>query len=145
MTPVKHVLVVANRTAATPALLAAVRARAEASPCRFYLVVPATPKGLHRLVDPEDSGKDVAARNLELALPLLSDAAGSPVEGHVGDASPLSAIEDAVHQQPVDEILISTLPARVSRWLHLDLVSKVRASGLPVTHVEAPAPVTAAA
>lgn len=50
-----------------------------------------------------------------------------------------------MHQQPVDEILISTLPARVSRWLHLDLVSKVRASGLPVTHVEAPAPVTAAA
>ncbi|MDQ3630458.1 MAG: hypothetical protein M3417_04110 [Actinomycetota bacterium] len=145
MTPVTHVLVVANRTAATPALLEAVRARAESSPCRFYLVVPATPKGLHRLVDPEDSGKDVAAQNLELALPLLSDAAGSPVEGHVGDASPLSTIEDAVHQQPVDEILISTLPARVSRWLHLDLVSKARALGRPVKHVEASAPVTAAA
>jgi hypothetical protein len=145
MTPVTHVLVVANRTAATPALLAAVRARAESSPCRFHLVVPATPKGLHRLVDPEDSGKDVAAQNLELALPMLSDAAGTPVEGHVGDGSPLSAIEDAVHQQPVDEILISTLPARVSRWLHIDLVSKARALGLPVDHVEASSPVTAPA
>jgi len=145
MSSVTHVLVVANRTAATPALLAAVRARAESSPCRFHLVVPATPKGLHRIVDPEDSGQDAATQNLELALPVLSDAAGSPVEGHVGDANPLSAIADAVHQRQVDEILISTLPARVSRWLHVDIVSKARALGLPVEHVEAAASATAAA
>lgn len=145
MPSVTHVLVVANRTAATPALLAAVRARAESSPCRFYLVVPATPKGLHRIVDPEDSGHDAAAENLQLALPVLSDAAGSPVEGHVGDANPLSAITDAVHQRQVDEILISTLPARVSRWLHVDLVSKARALGLPVEHVAVTASATAAA
>ena len=47
------------------------------------------------------------------------------------------AIEDAIHRAPYDEIVISTLPRRLSRWLHLDLVSKARGTGLPVTHVEA--------
>ncbi len=145
MSPVTHVLVIANRTAATPALLEAVRARADRSPCSFYLVVPASPRGLHRLVDPEVSGRPEAARNLELALPLLAEAAGGPVEGHVGDADPLSAIQDALHGHATDEILISTLPRRLSRWVHLDLVSKARALGRPVEHVEAPAPIDAVA
>ena len=47
------------------------------------------------------------------------------------------AIEDAVNRGRYDEIIISTLPRRISRWLHLDLVSKARGLGLPVTHVEA--------
>jgi len=64
-------------------------------------------------------------------------AAGSQVSGHVGDAEPLMAIEDAVNRERYDEIVISTLPRRISRWLHLDLVSKARGLGLPVTHVEA--------
>lgn len=145
MTPVAQVLVIANRTAATPALLDAVRERADRSPCRFYLVVPASPKGMHRVVDPEVAGRTEAAQNLELALPLLAEAAGGPVDGHVGDADPLSAIHDALHRQPADEILISTLPRRLSRWTHLDLVSKARALGLPVDHVEARTEVDAVA
>jgi hypothetical protein len=72
-----------------------------------------------------------------LALPLLTEAAGSEVTGHVGDHEPLMAIEDAIHRAPYDELVISTLPRRISRWLHLDLVSKARGTGLPVTHVEA--------
>ena len=47
------------------------------------------------------------------------------------------AIQDAIHLGRYDEIIISTLPARISRWLHVDLVSKTRGLGLPVTHVEA--------
>ncbi len=57
--------------------------------------------------------------------------------GSIGDSEPLMAIEDAVNLGNYDEIIISTLPRRISRWLRLDLVSKTKALGLPVTHVEA--------
>ena len=135
-TPVR-VLVVANRTAATPALLDAVRERAARGPCRFTLLVPNSAHGLHRVVDPEDQGRSEAEATLELALPLLEDAAGAPVEGIVGDPEPLAAIQDAVNVSGFDEIIISTLPTRFSRWLRLDLPHKVANLGLPVTTVTA--------
>lgn len=131
-----RVLVVANRTAATPALLEAVRERARRGPATFRLVVPATPHGLHRLVDPEVAGRDEAKRSLDAALPLLSGAAGGPVAGDVGDANPLAAIEDELHLRGFDEVIVSTLPRRASRWVRMDLPSKVAALGLPVTHVD---------
>jgi hypothetical protein len=74
---------------------------------------------------------------LALALPLLEDAAAVEVEGVTSDADPLTAIQDAINLRGFDEIILSTLPVRVSRWLKLDLPSKVRGLGLPVTHVEA--------
>jgi len=132
-----RVLLVANRTAATEGLAEAVRARVRRGPAVFHLVVPAHPHGLHKLVDPQDGDAGEAEHALAEALPLLSDAAGSEVTGHVGDAEPLMAISDAINAAPHDEIVISTLPRRISRWLHLDLVSKARGLGLPVTHVEA--------
>jgi hypothetical protein len=132
-----RVLLVAHRTATTEALRDAVRARAARGPATFHLVVPAHPHGLHKVVDPQEGDAGEAGRALAEALPLLSDAAGSEVTGHVGDHEPLMAIEDAIHNAPYDEIVISTLPRRLSRWLHLDLVSKARGTGLPVTHVEA--------
>ncbi len=132
-----RVLIVANRTAATEALLDAVRRRAQAGPARFHLLVPATPRGLHRVVDPEDAGWEEAAAQLEVALELLREAAGSPVTGHVGCADPTAAIADVLNDRTVHEIIISTLPRRLSRWMHIDLPSKVRGMGLPVTHVEA--------
>jgi hypothetical protein len=91
---------------------------------------------MHRVVDPQDSGEDEATQALAGALPQLTRAAGSTVTGSVGDAEPLSAIQDAVNLGSYDEIIISTLPPRISRWLKLDLVSKTRALGLPVIHVE---------
>lgn len=130
-----RILLVANRTATEQPLIDAVRRRAQRSPVSFHLVVPATPQGLHRVVDPEDAGREAATARLERALPLLSQAAGRPVTGHVGDANPLAAITDAVHLQGFDEVILSTLPWRVSRWLRLDLPRKVRALGLPVEHV----------
>ena len=140
-----HVLVVAHQTAATPGLLDAVRARAARGPARFHLVVPQQAHGMHKLVDPEDAGADEAQRVLEVALPKLSQEAGHEVTGSVGDAEPLSAIQDAVNLGNFDEIIISTLPLGISRWLRLDLVSKARGLGLPVTHVEAASKVEATA
>ena len=132
-----RVLVVANRTAATPALLEAVRERAAKGPARFALLVPNTAHGLHKLIDPEDQSQTEAEQTLELALPLLEQAAGAEVEGMVGDPEPLAAIQDAINVHGFDEIIISTLPTRVSRWLKLDLPSKVAGLGLPVTTVTA--------
>jgi hypothetical protein len=80
-----------------------------------------------------------AERRLSDALPVLSEAAGTPVTGHVGDANPLAAVADAIHLRGFDEIILSTLPWRISRWMRIDLPSKVRALGLPVEHVSASA------
>jgi hypothetical protein len=132
-----HVLVVAHQTAATQGLLDAVRERSERGPAKFHLVVPRQPHGMHKLVDPQDTGDTEAAGVLGEALPKLSEAAGSSVTGALGDSEPLMAIHDAVNLGKFDEIIISTLPRRMSKWLKLDLVSKTKALGLPVTHVEA--------
>jgi hypothetical protein len=132
-----RVLVVANRTAATPALIEAVRERAARGRCTFTLLVPNTAHGLHRVVDPEDQERTEAQETLELAVPLLEDAAGSLVEGMIGDPEPLAAIQDAVNLHGFDEIIISTLPKTFSRWLRLDLPHKAAGLGLPVTTVTA--------
>ncbi len=140
-----RVLVVAHRTAATPALLEAVRARAATGPATFTLLVPRAAHGLHRVIDPEDTDDTEAQAVLELALPLLEEAAGAPVEGKTGDPNPVDAINDAVNIDGYDEIIISTLPARVSRWMHLNLPSKLTPLGLPITTVTAKSPRSGAA
>jgi hypothetical protein len=132
-----RVLVVAHKTAATPALIEAVRERAARSPATFTLLVPNPAHGLHAIVDPEDQEEGEGKQVLELAIPLLEDAAGGPVEGMVGDPSPMNAIQDAINLHGFDEVIISTLPAKVSKWLKLDLPSKVSGLGLPVTTVTA--------
>ena len=123
-----RVLLVAHRTAATPRLLDEVRARARRSPCSFTLLVP------RPYWDPET---EEAATTLELALPLLDEAAGGHVEGIVGDTDPFAAVQQVVARGGFDEIIISTLPARASRWLRRDLPHRVEALGLPVTVVTA--------
>jgi len=129
------VLVVAHQTAANSALLDAVRRRAADGPVQFHLVVPRQPHGMHRMVDPLEAGEEEAQRVLDDALPKLTEAAGAEVGGSLGDPEPLSAIMDAVNLGHYDELIVSTLPLGLSRWLKLDLISKVQALGLPVTHV----------
>ncbi len=124
----RRVLILAYRTAATPALLEAVRDRAARAPVRFTLLVP------RPYWDPDT---EEAALTLELALPLLDQAADDRVEGLVGDPDPLVAIQDALAREPFDEVIVSTLPARVSHWLRRDLPSRVEQLGLPVTVVTA--------
>jgi len=131
------VLVVANKTAATPSLIEAVRERAGQGSVVFTLLVPAEAHGLHQLVDPEDQSASEAESVIATAVPVLEEAAGAPVESLVGAPEPLAAVEDAVNVHGFDEIIISTLPTTVSRWLRLDLPSKVAGLGLPVTTVNA--------
>ena len=84
-----------------------------------------------------DPDTEEAATPLELALPLLDQAAGAHVDGAIGDSDPFAAVKQEVEGGAFDEIIISTLPARVSRWLHRDLPRRVEALGLPVTVVTA--------
>jgi hypothetical protein len=123
-----RVLVVAHRTAATPPLLAAVRERARRGPCAFTLLVPRP----YWDADTEES-----ALILELALPLLDEAAGGHVEGLIGDTDPFVAVKAALEQDGFDEVIVSTLPTHVSHWLRMDLPARVRRLGLPVTVVTA--------
>jgi hypothetical protein len=130
-----RVLVVAHKTAATQPLLDAVRERAQRGHCTFTLLVPNTTHGLHKVVDPQDQTASEAQGVLDRAVPLLEEAAGAPVKGLVGDADPVAAVHDAINMNGFDEVIISTLSAKVSRWLKLDLPSKVAGMGLPVTTV----------
>ena len=132
-----RVLIVANRTADSPALLAAVAERAAADFCSFTLLVPAFPRGLHRFVDPEDHGLAEAHNRLDSVLPLLSAAAETEVVGIVGSSDPIAAVQDALNVLGFDEVIVSMLPARFSRWFHLDLPRKVRGLGVPVREVVA--------
>jgi hypothetical protein len=126
--PPRSVLIVAHRTAATPTLLEQVRTRAAAGSCHFTLLVPRS------LWDPDT---EESAITLELAIPLLEEAAGGHVEGLVGDADPFHAVSGALARGRYDEVIISTLPARVSHWLHIDLPARVQRLGFPVTVVTA--------
>ena len=124
----RRILIVANRTAATPALIDAVRQRASETACQFALLVPRA----YWDADTEES-----AITLELAIPLLEEAAGSRVDGLIGDNDPYVAVTAALNEIDYDEIIVSTLPARVSHWLHLDLPARVQRLGLPTTVITA--------
>jgi hypothetical protein len=118
-----HVLIVANRTASTPRLIEAVRRRAEAGPCRFALLVP------------DVSDRTAADWTLEAALRLLRPVAGRDIEGLVGGPEPFESVKRAVQDGDFDEIMISTLSGRVSKWLRRDLIRRVEGLGLPVTAI----------
>src|ERR1035438_3995231 len=107
-----RVLVVAHKTAATQPLLDAVRERAARGRCNFTLLVPNAAHGLHKVVDAEDQGEGEAHTVIAQAVPKLSEAAGAPVEGIVGDADPTAAVQDAINLRGFDEVIVSTLSPR---------------------------------
>jgi hypothetical protein len=117
-----HVLVVANQTIIGQPLLQALVERAQQSPAEFTLVAPADEPGVER--------------RLQRAVADLRQA-GIEASGHIGDADPYAATMNALHDEPVDEIVISTFPAATSGWLRRDLLGRVRKdSRLPVSHIE---------
>ena len=131
-----QVLVVAQKTAATPALLEAIRQRAARGPARFHLLVP-NPAEHAELTEAERQRRHTEGEHiLALALPLIEEAAGGEAEGSVSIRhDPMDAIEETLQDGDFHEVIISTLPRSVSRWLHVDLPHRVSHLGLPVTTV----------
>jgi hypothetical protein len=130
-----RVLVVANRTAESPELLDALRARTVQGPCEFTLLVPSTPHGLAWAADMHAGGEEAEHHREGFVEELRRE--GLDVAGaKVGDPDPLAAIQDECNFTDYDELIVSTLPLRVSKWLRVDLPRKAKAAtGLPVTHV----------
>jgi hypothetical protein len=122
----RRILVVANRTAGTPLLLEAARKRAAEGPCTFALLIPNEPR------------KGGADWTLETAKPLLEREVGGPVDGIVGATDPFEAVKSALQDPGFDEVIISTLPKRVSEWLRRDLPHRVEKLGVPVTTITQP-------
>jgi len=150
----RRYMVVANQTLASDELVEAIRQRASAGPSEFWVVVPATPVkelvanrmptppmpvmgGVLSLPAPPEEAERLAREKLKAALALMT-AAGAKADGEVGDPDPVRAVAAALAQREFDEIIISTLPERLSRWLRGDLPHRLEHRfHVPVTHVEA--------
>jgi hypothetical protein len=114
------VLVIANQTVLGEPLLAAIRDRNEAGPVDFTILIPADAEGAEQRL------REVSAR---------MGAAGIHASGHLSDPDPVVAAQNAVHDEQVDEIIVSTFPQASSGWLRRDVVGRIKALGRPVTHV----------
>ena len=150
-------LVVANQTLCGPELLDAISDRMARGPAEVWVLAPATPT-THLIADfgalsgafPVDStvmptaaevrdeGIAVAKSNLDANQRRLREI-GAIVDGAVGDPNPMVAIEKAIAEQPFDEIILSTLPPGISRWLAMDLPHRVRRkTSVPLAVITAP-------
>ena len=129
---VARVLVLANRTVDSPQLRDALVARRERGAISVCLLVPAA----WEVQDPH-GGVESARRRINAALTNMRDD-GLEVQCKLGDPDPVSALRDAWDPERYDEVIVSTLPSRVSRWLQIDLPRRAhKITGVPVTHVEA--------
>jgi hypothetical protein len=115
-----HVLVIANQTILGEPLLAAIRERNAAGPVDFTLLIPADAEGAERRL------REVCAR-------MGTDEIKAT--GLLGDADPVVAAQNAVHDEQFDEIIVSTFPEASSGWLRRDVVGRIKDLGLPVQHV----------
>ena len=127
-----RVLVLANRTADSPRLRDALLERRDRGPIEVTLLVPAA----WEAQDPH-GGVETGRRRVRAALENLRDT-GLEVRCRLGDPDPITALREAWDPDRYDEIIVSTLPSRVSRWLQIDLPRRAgKITGVPVTHVEA--------
>jgi hypothetical protein len=135
-------LIVGNQTLMGPELASAIAERmVPGDPPDIYVVVPATPQSGAFTWD-EDKAAAAAQERLDAMLENLRGL-GLEATGEVGSRDPVEAARDAIRRHPVDEILLSTLPAGISRWLGQDVPSRLKSAvSVPVVVVTAaPAPV----
>jgi len=130
-------LVVANQTLTSDSLADAITARMRDGPIRTYVVVPLSPVG-GRLTWDEEKSRTAARERLDEVLGRLRGM-GADADGEVGDRDPVSAVRDALRHVEVEEVIVSTLPKGLSRWLGEDVPSRLRDSvHVPVTVVTQP-------
>ena len=131
----RNILVVANETVAGRGLIEALRRRAAEAPARVTVLCPIN-QPTRGYVVYEDTRRSAAGRRLDLTLKLLREAG---IQGHglVVEADPVQAVQDAVAQLDVDEIVVSTHPQAKSGWLRRNVIDKIErvAGGIPVEHV----------
>jgi hypothetical protein len=133
--PERRVLVIANETVAGWSLLNALRERAENERIDVTVIAPVNQPSRGYVVY-EDTRRAAAERRLDQTLRALHDADTS-AHGYVVDTDPVAAVKDALEQEPVDELIVSTHPRHKSGWLRRDVVTRIRgaAGGMPVQHV----------
>ena len=133
---VRRYLVVANQTLGGEELWGAIRERIAGGDCHFHLLVPATPAAQ---LDPgsttevvaaeggtgEDLGRRLARQRMRHELDRMREL-GASVSGEIGVADPVDAVRVVLHRWEFDEVIVSTLPGRRSRWLAADLPTKIR-------------------
>ena len=128
-------LILARRTADSPELIEAVAARADRGPCNFTLIVPSSLRILTNAAYWRPQRDIDAERRIAAAVPLLSRAAQSEIVAVVGAQDPVAAVRDALKLMGFDEVIVSMLPPRLSRWRSLGVPGRIRALGVPVTEV----------
>lgn len=132
----RRYLIVGNQTLASEQLVRKVQDALATGPAQFHILVPATPPREH-LTWTEGEARDIAEQNLEAALTIFREL-GADADGEVGEANPMEAIRQAFREQAFDEIILSTLPLGLSRWVKQDLPHRVRREfDLPMTHLVA--------
>jgi hypothetical protein len=150
----RRYLVVANQTLGGKELREEIRKRVAAGDSSFYVLVPNT-RAAHYHVVPaaggfvpmptmatgydgpgtDEEATEEAQERLSRMLANLTQL-GVKAEGRLGSADPLDAIDQALKDHEVDEVIVATLPKRVSRWLGSDVPHQVeRRYGLPVTTI----------
>jgi hypothetical protein len=145
----RRYLIVANQTLGGDQLTAKLTECMNAGPCRLYLVAPVTQTetsdrwasgGLEGVVPGAYKiARALAEGRLKQELARLQEA-GAEADGEVVDPNPVEAIRKLASREESDEVIVSTLPRRLSRWMAMDLPHRVRrATKLPVTHISGPA------
>lgn len=146
-------LIVANQTLGGEELAEKVAVRIEHGEGRFYVVVPLTQPdtevpnsvphdpafGVPPQPEPTDDADEEARRRSEHRLRAMIDKIaelGGEAEGEIGSTDPFKAVQSVVEREDFDEVIVSTLPAGVSRWVKMDLPSRIdRLVDCPVTTV----------
>jgi nucleotide-binding universal stress UspA family protein len=150
----RRVLVVANQTIGGAELRKELQQRVAAGQCSFYVVVPNTAARHYHVVPAaggfipmpamatsydapatdEEATEEARARLADVLAELAE--LGAQAEGHLGSGNPVEAVAEALHGRQFDEVVVATLPKRVSRWLGSDVPNQIeRRSGLPVTTI----------